>query len=78
MRYLGFGLLGLVFLGIALATYFSPFISGPDISGLGFAHQEAFRAGIAGLLATALVGLAGYLVIRFAKQKNGSSGDSSK
>ncbi len=76
MRYLGFGLLALVFLGIALATWFSPFIRGADISGLGFAHREALRAGVAGLFATAAVALAGYLLIRFAKPKDSDPRDS--
>ncbi len=74
MRYLGFGLLALVFVGIVLATYFSPFVREPDISGLGFAHQEAIRAGIAGIIATATTGLVGYL-LRFSNPKTDDDRD---
>jgi Na+-transporting methylmalonyl-CoA/oxaloacetate decarboxylase beta subunit len=76
MKYLGYAILALVFLGIGLATYFSPFIREPDISGLGFAHREALRAGIAGLVATAGVALAGYLLVRYSGKKGGSPEDS--
>jgi hypothetical protein len=75
MRYLGFGVLALLFVGIALATYFSPFVREPEISGLGFAHQEAIRAGIAGMIATATTSLAGYIILKFAKPKKNADRD---
>ena len=76
MKYLGFGLLALLFLGIAIATWYSPFIREADPAGLGFAHREALRAGIAGMAATAAVIVAGYLYIRYGKPKDGPPRDS--